>query len=84
MINMLVADKNKNVMIRPHLLGSQFQVGSQFPVFSAPLVKDQQLMFPGDGKAAMVIMSAKIRMLHADAHLHGPLPIKIESIIKPP
>ena len=80
MIDMLVADENEDVVIGTQFFGRELQFGCQFPAFSAPVVKNQQRVFTSDRETAVIKMRNHKRMLHADEHLHGPWPIKIEHL----
>ena len=71
MIDMLMADEDKNVLELFQFVRGQLPVRSQFPVLTAPVVKNYQRPLACDGKTAVIVMGDQQILLHEVAHLHG-------------
>ena len=71
MINMFMADENKDVLKLLQLFRVQLHFRGKLPVFSAPVVKDSQRAFACNGKTAVIVMGDQQILFHEKAHLHG-------------
>ena len=71
MVNVFVADENKDVFEPLKFFGRDLEAGGKFPALPAPVIENKQRMIVRNGKTAVIIMGDDIVLFHADAHLHG-------------
>ena len=71
MVDMFMADKDKDVVILFQFFRCELLFRGQFSPFSAPVIEDGQRVLARNGKTAVIEMGDQQVLLHEEVHLHG-------------